>query len=278
MASGTRSDISAGATIGAPPREREAASSLQSLDRAVSLLQAVASSTSGLPLTALAQQSELSKSTAHRILSRLVEHHLLRFSIQTKIYSLGIHLYRLGQSAASHFSVIELARPAMQRLADATEDTVFLSVIEGEEAICVERVVGAYPIKTLTLAPGDHRLLGVGAGALALLAALPEHEIRAVIQNEAQRQPLYPNVNAHWLERAVSEAHRVGYTFNPGRIITGMSAIGVAVLGANRRPLCALSVAAITARMNPKRRAHIAKLLQQEGTALEQQINAGPIT
>ena len=278
MVGKTRSDISTRATIAAPPPQHAAASSLQSLDRAISLLEAVASSPSGLSLTTLAQQSQLSKSTAHRILSRLVEHHLLRFSAQTKIYSLGIHLYRLGQSAASHFSVIELARPAMQRLADVTEDTVFLSVIEGVEAICVERVVGAYPIKTLTLAPGDHRLLGVGAGALALLAALPENEILAIIQNEAQRQPLYPNVNAQWLQRAVSDTHRTGYAFNPGRIITGMSAIGVAVLGANRRPLCALSVAAISTRMNPKRRAHIAKLLQQEGAALEQQINTGPTT
>ena len=249
-----------------------ATSNLQSLDRALDLLQAVAYSKSGLPLTKLAGQTGLSKSTAHRILSRLVEHRLLRLAPQTRVYSPGISLYRLGQAAARHFSLVDIARPFMQNLADSTEDTVFLSVIDGDEAVCMERVVGAYPIKTLTLAQGDHRPLGVGAGALALLAALPDRDVHAILDNEALRQPRYPDISSTWLKRAVAETRRHGYAFNPGRILKGMSAIGVAIPGEDGRPLCALSVAAISTRMDPARRADIAAQLKREGALLSRQI------
>jgi DNA-binding IclR family transcriptional regulator len=260
------------ATAGAdaPP----ATSNLQSLDRALHLLQAVAYSKSGLPLTKLADQTGLSKSTTHRILSRLVEHRLLRLSPQTRVYSPGINLYRLGQAAARHFSLVDIARPFMQSLADSTEDTIYLSIIDGDEAVCMERVVGAYPIKTLTLAQGDHRPLGVGAGALALLAALPDRDVQAILDNEALRQPRYPGISSSWLKRAVAETRRHGYAFNPGRILKGMSAIGVAIPGEDGRPLCALSVAAISTRMDPARRADVATRLQQEGALLSMKIHS----
>ena len=62
----------------------------------------------------------------------------------------------------------------MRRLAERTQDTVFLSARDRDEAVCLERVIGDYPIKTLTLSIGDRRPLGVGAGSLALLSALSD--------------------------------------------------------------------------------------------------------
>lgn len=268
-------DTPASKPSAADSHQRSTASNLQSLDRAIDLLQTVAYSKAGLQLTKLADQTGLSKSTTHRILSRLVEHHLLRFSPQTRVYAPGINLYRLGQAAADHFSLVDIAHPFMQRLAESTEDTVYLSVMDDNGAVCIGRVVGAYPIKTLTLAQGDHRPLGVGAGALALLAALPDREIRPIVENEALRQPRYPQINSSWLKRAIVETRRQGYAFNPGRILKGMSAIGVAVLGKDGRPACALSVAAISTRMSPARRADIATQLWKESAMLSEQISAG---
>ncbi|MHA3903534.1 IclR family transcriptional regulator [Castellaniella sp. WN] len=251
--------------------DKPAVSNLQSLERAISLLRATAYSESGLRLTELADQAGLSKSTTHRILSWLVEHGLLRLSAQTRIYTPGSDLYRLGLAAARHFSLVDIARPCMQRLAESTEDTVYLSVIDGDEAVCAERVIGAYPIKTLTLAQGDRRPLGVGAGAMALLAALPPAEAQSIIEDESRRTPRYSGFGAEWLRRAVAEARRKGYAFNPERVLKGMSAIGVAVPGHDGRPICAISVAAISSRMNPARRTAIVAQLQQESAALARQ-------
>src|SRR5690606_31297222 len=106
---------------------------------------------------------------------------------------------------ATRFDIAELARPALIRLARETGDTVFLSVREGLDAICLERQVGSYPIKTLTLDVGDRRPLGVGAGSLALLAFLPEAEIAEIIASNEPRLVSYPGFAPEALLRLVAQ-------------------------------------------------------------------------
>jgi DNA-binding IclR family transcriptional regulator len=260
--------LTSGRKSAATAAEPKPGANLQSLERAICLLRETAYSDAGLRLTELAELTSLSKSTVHRIVTWLVDHGLLQLSPQTRLYTPGSELYRLGQAAARHFSLVDLARPGMQRLAEATEDTVYLSVIDGDEAVCVERVTGAYPIKTLTLATGDRRPLGVGAGALALLAALPPAKAQGIIDDESRRAPGYTAFTSDLLHKSVVETRRRGYAYNPERVLKGMSAIGVPVQGPGGWPLCAISVAAISSRMNPKRRAGIVAQLQEEAAEL----------
>jgi len=240
------------------------AGNLQSLERAILLLRATADSTSGLRLTQLADAVGLSKSTAHRILSALVQHGLLRLSAELRVYTPGGELYRLGIATARHFSLADLARPSLQRLADLTGDTVFLSVIDGCEALCLDRISGDFPIKTLTLAVGDRRPLGVGAGSLALLSALPGSEWRAIVADESRRLPRYRDFTRAALTRWVLDARRKGFSHNPERIVPGMSAIGVVIRGADDHPIGAISVAAIAPRMAADRIDSIFALVKRE--------------
>lgn len=232
------------------------------------LLRAATHSDSGLRLTDLAQASGLSKSTTHRILSALVSHGLLQISAQTRMYTPGIDMYQLGRAAARHFSLIDIARPALQRLADATEDTVYLSVIDGHEAVCADRIIGAYPIKTLTLAPGNRRPLGVGAGALALLAALRDKEMLAVVHDESRRRPDYAHFTASVLHRLVNDTRRKGYSYNHERVFKGMSAVGVAIPGLDGQAIGAVSVAAISSRMTSARYLGIVEQMKKECRAI----------
>ena len=258
-----------------PPTKRpgkrgaeRSAGNLQSLDRAIALLRAAARSDSGLRLMELANAVDLSKSTTHRILSALVEHRLLRVEDGTRRYAPGSELYRLGVATQRHFSLVDLVRPSLARLAEATEDTVLFSIVDGSEALCMERVTGAFPIRTLTLAAGDRRPLGVGGGSLALLAALPRRESDPIVADEAARLAEYPAFTAASLARWVREVRRKGYACNRERVVAGMSAIGVAVPGPDGRPLGAISVAAITSRLGGERLAWVVGRVQAECAAL----------
>jgi len=240
------------------------AGNLQSLDRAIALMRAAAHSESGLRLMELAGATGLSKSTTHRILSALVEHRLLRLSKDTRQYSPGSEFYRLSVAALRHFSLVDLVRPSLNHLAEATGDTVLLSIVDGREALCLERVTGAFPIKTLTLAAGDRRPLGVGGGSLALLSALPDEERASIVADESARLQRYPAYTAAALERWVRAARRLGHAYNRERVVTGLSAMGVAIPGPDGRPLGAISVAAITTRLEGERLARVIGLVHQE--------------
>ena len=240
------------------------AGNMLSLDRAISLMSVVAQSDDGLRLKDAAEALGLSTSTAHRILSALVEHRMLRVIEGTRVYIPGSELYRLGQAAARHYSLVDLARPSMRRLAEHTLDTVFLSARDRDEAVCLERVIGEYPIKTLTLSVGDRRPLGVGAGSLALLAALLPEERAAIADDSAARIQRYPTFTPAALLKWANEASRLGYAHNPERIIPGMSAVGVPIRGADGRPLGAMSISGIRSRIQGKRLLEIVNLLQEE--------------
>jgi len=264
---GQQTDAVGPAVSGAEPRRP--AGNLVSLDRGISLLAVVSESSDGMRLTDAAAAVGLSASTAHRILGALVEHGLLRMEQTTRRYRPGPGLFRLGAAAARHYGLADVARPSLQRLAALTEDTVSLTVIEGLEALCLDRIYGTYPIKTMTLEVGQRRPLGVGAGSLALLSALPPQERRVLIEADAQRRMLaHPNFTSENLTRWADDAARKGYAYSPERVLGGMSGVGVAIPGPGSRPLAAISISGITSRFRGDRLKELVEHLQRECSVL----------
>jgi len=245
----------------------------QSIERAAAILRALASgSPKGSRLADVVAATRLSRSTAHRLLVAMAGAGLVEYDAAAAVFHLGWDLFAFGAKAASRRGLIDLAEGAMQRLADRTSDTVFLSVRSNVEAICIDRREGSFPIRTLTLSVGDHRPLGVGAGSLALLASLADGEIGRVLQANGDQIRAYPGFDAASLQMLVSRTRMQGYAFNDGRIVPGMSAVGVAIIGPGDEPVAALSVAAIDSRMQPDRRENIATILRAEATALSKEL------
>lgn len=246
----------------------EGDTTVKSVQRAATIIKLLASeATSGCRLSDIARTTGFGKATTHRLLSALSEAGFVRQSAESRRYFLGYEIVRLGQ-LATRYDIAELARPALLRLARETGDTVFLSVREGLDALCLDRQVGDFPIKTLTLSAGDRRPLGVGAGSLALLAFLPEDEIAEVIASNTPRLASYPRFGPEDLAKLTVRARRQGYSFNEGRIVTAMCAVAVPVFDLRDRVVAAISVAAIRERMDSERIAWIVKMLTSEADGL----------
>ncbi len=245
-----------------------ATTSVKSVGRALELLKLLGAGTAeGWRLSDLAGQAGLGKATTHRLLGALQQAGFAYQSPEDRRYRLGADAIRLG-GATVHFDVVELLRPALIRLAKETGDTVFLSVREGLDAVCLDRQEGDYPIKTLTLKAGDRRPLGVGAGSLALLAALPDQEVEAVVAANGDRLAAYPNFAPDALRALIARSRDTGYAFNDGRIVSAMSAIGVPCRDGAGRLVAALSAAAINERMSAERVAWLASRLQAEAAGI----------
>ena len=245
----------------------------QSIERATDVLRALAAGQdSGVRLSDVAAAAKLPRSTTHRLLGALVQARLVEQDTDTGLFHLGFDLLTFAAKAAGRHGLVEMAQGALQRLAERTSDTVFLSVRSGVESICLDRREGSFPIRTLTLSVGDRRPLGVGAGSLALLAFLPDASVERIIAASAGRMAPYPAFDAASIHELVKQARRQGYAFNDGRIVPGMSAVGVPIMGPQQEPLGALSVAAIASRMQPDRRENIVASLWAEAHALAERL------
>lgn len=244
-----------------------------SIDRVASVLRALAEgSGAGRRLSEIAVASGLGKTTTHRLLSSLAQVGFVDQDAGSRRYRLGFGLFALGMAAANRFDVIELARPSLDRLAEETGDTVFLSVRDRFDAVCLDRRIGSFPIKTLTLSIGDRRPLGVGAGSLALLAFMEDAEIERALQANAPRLDK-PAFEPLALRQLIVETRAQGFSFNAGRIIPDMLAVGVPVFGLRKEAVGALSVAAISPRLEPERRASIVRALKREADSLRQRLD-----
>jgi len=242
--------------------------SVQAVGRTSAVLDALAVGASeGMRLARVADATALGKTTVFRLLKALTEVGYVEYDEKAKLYRLGYRLFQLGQAARS-FHIIDLASAGLDRLAEETGDTVFLSVRDGTTALCVDRRTGTYPIRTLTLSVGDRRPLGVGAGSLALLAFEDDAEVESILAANSTERNVFERFGDADLRSMIAATRKDGHSYNDGRIVTAMNAVGVPVLDAGGRVAAALSIAAIHERMDIERRRMIIKLLKQEAVAL----------
>lgn len=144
------------------------------LDKSMAVLNAVASDK--VTLAELVEATGLSRATAHRLAVALEAHDLLRRT-QDGRFALGLHLLALGRSSAEQFPLAERAMPAMERLREATGESVQLYVVDGDARVCVAALESPHGLRTivpvgaalaLELGSAGHVLTGeVGPGEWA---------------------------------------------------------------------------------------------------------------
>src|SRR5690242_16938731 len=231
--------------------DEAASSGAQAINRASTLLLLVGrAGPSGARLSDLVEQCNLSKPTARRMLLALVRAGLLDQDLETRRYYLGPEIYVLGTLASARFGIHSISLRPLVRLSQETGDTAFLSVPRDVYSICVHREEGPYPIRIHALHAGDRHPLGVGAGSLALLAALPDSEVEEVLAANADvLADKYPPFSPSILRKLVRDTRTRGYALNPGMLLSDSWAIGIVIRGSNDQPVGALSLAATESRM-----------------------------
>lgn len=206
------------------------------------------------------------RATVHRLLSALVLEGLVD---QTpRGYLLGHQIWLIGQAAAAHFDLRDIAAPTLRLIADITGDVALLSVRMGRLARCVDRVEGHNPILPMTLRAGTMRPLGCGAHALALLAALPDAEVEVILTGEQERAA-FPAFSAGYLRDKVAETRAQGYALSDQDIVPGMTAVGIPVHDPWGRPIASLSCAAISVHLSPAKRSEVIGHLRQGAADIE---------
>ena len=201
----------------------------QAIARAMQVLRGVSRARGdGAGLLALTRDTGLSKPTVHRILAALAAEGMVEQESVSRRYFLGPECHVLGNVASERFGINRLAAPVVARLAHECGDSAFFSIRRDVFAVCVLREDGDYPLKTHVLLPGDRHPLGVGAGSLAILAALPDDEVDACLQaNAALIARRYPHYSVPLIRALVDESRERGYSVNQGLVVPGSWGLGV---------------------------------------------------
>ena len=159
----------------------------QSVARAARLLRLVTSAgDEGFSVAELAQRADLTRPTAHRLLSALRHEGLVDQDDRSGRWMPGPELYLMGTVAASRYDITGIARDIVRSLAVRTEESAFLSVRRGDETVCLLREEGSFPIRSFVLSEGVRFPLGVASAGLAILAFLPPHDVDAYFERHPE--------------------------------------------------------------------------------------------
>jgi DNA-binding IclR family transcriptional regulator len=250
-----------------------AAADAGSLRRGVLLLKLLATAGSrGLALTEIAARAGLPHPTAHRVLRQLCDERLVARNAEIKRYRLGPLAFELGLAGSTLYDLRDLCDASMEALSEETSDTVYLVVRSGFDAVCMHRHEGSFPIRTLVLDVGSRRPLGVGAGGLALLAAVNDLERQQIIERVAPKLHSFGRLTAVDLEQACMLTRERGAAIIQDTVNLGVSAVGQPFCDQLGQPTGALSVAALSHRMTPKRMKLIAESLRRGCEEVERKL------
>ena len=229
-------------------------SGAQTVTRAVRVLKLIASyPAEGVRLTDVIRQLGLQRSTAHRLLQALTSEGALIQHRESRRYSLGALVFELGLAASHRFNLIDVCRPVLERLSKQLGDTTFLFVRSGSDAVCLARVSGSFATHTPVVPVGARQPLGVNAGGLAILSALPSAEVEGLLSDVAMRLEPYGNLDVDLIRQHLSRTRKAGYALIANHAVPGISAVGLPILNAEGQPVAAITVATRVSRMTPGR-------------------------
>jgi DNA-binding IclR family transcriptional regulator len=247
----------------------------QTVRRAVVVLRFLATGgADGWALGDVVNAAGLTKGTAHRLLAALMAEDLVDQEATTRRYRLRVDLLGLRPDLDWYEPLRRLVEPSLRELADTLGDTVFLSVRNGFDALCIACELGGFPIRTFPYNVGERRPLGVGASGLAILGALDQENVDRVLSFNRGRLRAHKNFAPHELLALVERTRRDGYSVIDGLIVPGMVAIGIAFTDLAQRSTLALSAAGIADRMPRSRRPEVVAALRHARDSIDATVRA----
>jgi len=248
------------ARVEAPP--------IESVDRALRLLQELGRHGSGVMLEELADATSLPKSSVHRTLAALRSRGFA-FQQEDGRYVAGSELLRVAFDFYDRVDVRVMLQPLLLRLRDELNETVHLGVLEGADVVYLDKLESRHPLRLTSTIGGRNPAHCTAVGKALLAWTYPsEAELRVWIANSrplARRTPSSITDPAA-LAKEMARIRADGLARDMEESEVGVRCIAAPVFVGTSRPRAAVSISAPRDRMSSSRIRAIAPLLL-EGTA-----------
>jgi IclR family pca regulon transcriptional regulator len=216
---------------------------VNSLQRGLAILEAFTRERPRQNLQQLTQATSLPKTTVLRLLRTLISLGYVRLDSAAREYSLGPRVMSLGYATLSGMELREIARPYLEDLSRQSEQNVNLAILDGTEAIYIERITRTHLIST------DHTVgsrVNTHSTAIgrAMLAFLEEDELNDTL-GRLYGDPETAKHLRHEREsfcRLLKAVRRNGYALNNEEYIVGIRAVGAPIFNAGGRVEAAINM------------------------------------
>lgn len=245
---------------------------MQSLVRALTILNRLADAGDGTTLTEVAQQVGLPPSTAHRLLTTLEQERYVRFDAERRLWSVGVQSFVAGNAFLRTRSLVGTARPHMRALMEDSEETVNLAVEDQSQAVYLSQVECRQMMRAFARPGGRVPLHCSGVGK-ALLSAMPDSDVgRALHREGLARMTVKTLITPAALRSDLAQSRERGYALDDEEHAIGLRCIAALVFNENADPVAAVSLSGPMARIPDERIPLLGDLVRRSADAITAQL------
>jgi DNA-binding IclR family transcriptional regulator len=208
--------------------------------RVLAVLGAFTAERPELTLTGIAHRTGLPLSTAHRLVGELAAWGALERGDGGR-YRIGLRLWEVGSLAPRSLGLRESAMPVLTDLHEVTGENVQLAVLDGHDAVYVERLSGRASVPVISRPGGRLPLHATGVG-LVLLAHAATAVQEQVLGAPLRRFTPRTLTCAAQLRRVLADVRRSGVAVSDGQIDLAALSVAAPVRGPRGEVVAALSV------------------------------------
>jgi IclR family KDG regulon transcriptional repressor len=223
----------------------------QMLHRAVKILDCFTRDRSELGVREVARLVDLPSSATGRLMMAMKDLGILSQNPRTRVYSIGPRVLTWAGTYLTTSDIRNTAIPYMEQLHHATQETISLYILDGNERVCIERLESTQNVRFVAARVGRHLPLHAGSAGKAMLAFL-DHKRREEILTSGPLVRLTEKtiVNPDELRREVETIRNNGYAISNGEWILDASGVAAPIFDQSGEVVGALTISGPTQRFS----------------------------
>ncbi len=213
---------------------------VQSVDRAVGILDALSEAGGYLGVTDLSNELGLHKSTVHRLLVSLRRGGLVERDPRTRKYRLGVRLIEFGYAVLNSRGLPEVALPYLHYLADTVEEITYLAVREDDRVLNVLQMPAPHLVQSVSWL-GSGSLYSTSTGKV-FLAYMRRDEVDSYLGQGLGRRTKNTITDADQLRAQLEAVRERGYATSWEEQDEGVNAVAVPIWDSRKHVVAAIGV------------------------------------
>lgn len=231
-----------------PDRRGPRDGSVQSVDRAISILQVLARH-GGARVTEIATELDVHKSTVFRLLATMEARGLIAQNSERGRYQLGYGVLELAAGATRKHDISLLGRPVCQELAESAGETVNIAIHDERTVISIDQVMGSATVTSVNWV-GQRTPMHATASGKVFLAHMPSEQVDAILSEGLEKYTPHTIVDPAALERQLALVREREYAYTVEEHEIGLAAVAAPIRSLDGRVVAAVTVSGPTFRLN----------------------------
>ncbi|UCF27143.1 MAG: IclR family transcriptional regulator, partial [Chloroflexota bacterium] len=246
--------------------------SVQSVERAIDILESFSAEEPGLGVGELSRRVKLPKSTVFRLLTTLESKGFIAQNSETGLYHLGLRLIPLANSVFVYRDLRQTARPHLRSLADTLEETTSLSILVDNDIINLEQVEFRGRLVVRAGGAGYKIPFHATSGGKVIAAYLPEDEVETLLASDLPALTPATITDADSLRRQLQQVRSQGYATSFDEIEIGLHAISSPILNHEGNVIACVSVSGPSYRLTRPRIVEVSPLVIQAADQISREL------